>query len=588
MGYTKEYMDAVEDIKQRLSIEDVVADYVTLKRSGSNFKGLSPFSNERTPSFMVSPEKQIWHDFSSGKGGDAFSFVMEMEGVDFKGALELLARKAGIDLSLYQKGDGSARKNKDAAQNVLSFAVKYYQQALLQNPKALDYVVNNRKLRRQTIADFGIGYAPNTGTALVEALQKKKMSIYDIQLAGVITSRYSSPKDMFRGRIVIPLMDPQGQPIGFTARLLDSKDAGPKYINTPQTILYDKSRHVFGLHAAKDTIRTEKFVVIVEGNMDVISSHQAGVKNVVATAGTAMTTYQLKALQRFTNDIRLCFDQDAAGIAAAERAIDVAQSVGVQLSIISLPEGKDPDELIQKDVSLWQLAITKQQYAVDWLIDRYKTQFDIASSQGKKQFIDTIAKVIVRLQNPVEKDHYTQELAKITNVDKAAIIMTLKQLSNKQPDLKKVNINPKQTKDNDYYQDNLLALLVGYSTTRRFLETSDTSLFVFSTPERQRLFEYIQQFPNVSFAKEIPEDLKDIEDYAKIVLFKAEELYAPPRFNENSRLRELQDLIQKLKINYIKQQRQLISEEIKQAELAGDQQRVSELLASFIDLNKKG
>ncbi|MDQ5958737.1 MAG: primase, partial [Patescibacteria group bacterium] len=260
----------------------------------------------------------------------------------------------------------------------------------------------------------------------------------------------------------------------------------------------------------------------------------------------------------------------------------------VQLSIISLPEGKDPDELIQKDVTLWQLATTKQQYAVDWLIDRYKTQFDIASSQGKKQFIDTIAKVIVRLQNPVEKDHYTQELAKITNVDKAAIIMTLKQISNKQPDLKKVNINPKQTKDNDYYQDNLLALLVGYSTTRRFLEKSDTSLFVFSTPERQRLFEYIQQFPNVSFAKEIPEDLKDIEDYAKIVLFKAEELYAPPRFNENSRLRELQDLIQKLKINYIKQQRQLISEEIKQAELAGDQQRVSELLASFIDLNKKG
>ena len=183
----------MSEIKQRLSVEDVIADYVELKRSGRNFKGLSPFNSERSPSFMVSPEKQIWHDFSSGKGGDMFSFIMEIDGVDFKSALEILARKAGVDLSLYSNNDGGVRKKKNTALAVLNSAVKYYQQSLVKNKQALDYVINIRALRRQTIADFGIGYAPNNGHALAEALVKKNFSLADMQLAGLVAKSYNRP-----------------------------------------------------------------------------------------------------------------------------------------------------------------------------------------------------------------------------------------------------------------------------------------------------------------------------------------------------------------------------------------------------------
>jgi DNA primase len=582
-------MDAVEEIKQRLSIEDVISEYVELKRSGRNYKGLSPFSSERTPSFMVSPEKQIWHDFSSGRGGDMFKFVMEMEGLDFRSALEHLARKAGVDLSLYDKGDGGVRKKKDKAHAALSMAVRYYQQSLLKSELALDYVTKQRKLRRQTIADFGIGYSPNTGKALIDALTKKGVAVEDMKLAGLVTERYGKMSDMFRGRVMIPLIDAQGNPLGFTARLLHADDTGPKYINTPQTVLYDKSRHVFGLHTAKEAIRTSGFAVIVEGNMDVISTHQAGYKNVVATAGTAITTHQLKILQRLTPDIRLCFDQDKAGIAAAERAIDVAQSVGVQLQIISLPEGKDPDELIQKSSSMWEEAIHTPTYAVDWLIERYREMYDVSTANGKRKFSDALARIVNRLQDSVEKDHYIQQLAKVAEVSESAIKTKLSVMeSGEKTTLKKRKTEDTDTThDNDAYQDQLLSLLVMFPITRRFLETADTTYIVFSSPERQRVFEYVIQNPHVTITDSIPEDLKDVEDYVKILLLKAEELYAVG-FDANERLRELQDLIEKLKTKYLVSQRQQLSEQIKQAEDAGDEVKVSQLLEQFNQLLKKG
>lgn len=582
-------MDAVEEVKQRLSVEDVVGEYVELKRSGRNYKGLSPFSSERTPSFMVSPEKQIWHDFSSGRGGDIFKFVMEIEGLDFRGALEHLARKAGVDLAMYDKGSGGIRKKKDAAQAALAMAVRYYQQSLVQSEQALQYVTKDRHLRRQTIADFAIGYSPNTGHALVDALSKRSISVADMKLAGLATDRYGRVTDMFRGRIMIPLLDAQGNPLGFTARLLDASDNGPKYINTPQTVLYDKSRHVFGLHAAKEAIRTTGFVVIVEGNMDVISTHQAGYKNVVATAGTALTTHQVKQLQRLTTDIRLCFDQDTAGIAAAERAIDVAQSVGVQLSIISLPEGKDPDELIQKSQQLWEQALNNPVYAVDWLVARYKELYDISTVSGKKRFSDALARIVNRLQDSVEKDHYIKVLASVAEVSESAISTKLSVMqSGDKITLKKSKIAVDSTShDADAYQDRLLALLVMFPITRRFLETADTSVFVFSTPERQRVFEFVSQNPHITITDTVPEDLKDVEDYVKILLLKAEELYAVG-FDANERLRELQDLIEKLKTKYFANQRQQLSERIKQAEEAGDEAAVAKLLEEFNQLLKKG
>jgi DNA primase len=580
-------MDAVDEIKARLLIEDVVADYIELKKAGRNFKALSPFNPERTPSLMISPDKQIWHDFSSGKGGNMFGFVMEMEGVDFKEALELLARKAGVDLSQYQKGDASAKQNKDKATAALELATKYYQQTLLKNPEALDYVLKKRHFNRQTLNDFRIGYSPNSNSALLDFLKRRKFDETVIKMAGLTAQRYNGLGDMFRGRVMIPLMDQQGMPIGFTARILTDDPDAPKYINTPQTFLYDKSRHVFGLHLAKDAIRRSGFVVLVEGNLDVISSHQAGYKNVVATAGTALTPYHLKAVQRFTNDIRLCFDQDRAGIAAAERAIATAQGVHVQLTIITLDKAKDPDELIQKNPVAWEKAINNPKYAMDWLMERYQKIYDITTAHGKRTFSDVLLETIARLEDSVEQDHYLLELAKLTEVSEAAMrkkLQTIKGDGNLPIKRSKLLHIEYVTKDPNVIEDKLLCLLVSSQTNRRPLENNKTHL-VFKTPEQQRVYEYIEANPQVSLNENIPEDLKDVEDYVKILLFKAEESYVD--FDANQRLREVTDLIQKLLDNYQKQQKQELTEAIRAAENADDEKLKDKLLNQFNNLLKK-
>jgi DNA primase len=579
-------MDAVEDIKSRLSIEDVIGEYVELKRAGRNFRGLSPFGNEKTPSFMVSPEKQIWHDFSSGKGGNMFGFVMEMEGVDFRGAMEILARKAGVDLSLYKNSDGGKnRQTKDQALETLELATKYYQQSLTQNKQAIDYVSKIRHFNRQTISDFRLGYAPDNGQALYNFLKLRKFDEAAMKAAGLITNRYNGFGDMFRGRIVIPLMDTGGRTIGFTARLLINDPNAPKYINTPQTVLYDKSRHVFGLNLAKDSIRRSGFVVIVEGNLDVIASHQAGFNNVVATAGTAITVYHLKALQRFSDDIRLSFDQDKAGIAAAERAISLAQGIDIQLSIITVKDAKDPDELIQKDPLAWEKAVNSPQYAIDWLIERYKQIYDIKSAAGKIAFSNMLLPTIAQLKDKIEQDHYVIKLAKLTEVSESAVRSKLSstKIGGKKP-LKKPKIIDKVITDPYIFQDQLLSLLVSYPSTRRLLETDSTHL-VFSTPERQRVYEFVEANPQLSFTDEIPEDLKDVEDYVKILLLKAEELYNS--FDTNERLRELRDLTNKLTLKHQQEQKQELTEVIRQAEQAGDEKQVTELLEQFNNLLKK-
>src|SRR5437868_4630773 len=436
-------MDAVSEVKSRLSIEDVISEYVQLKRTGRNFKGLSPWTNEKTASFIVSPEKQIWHDFSSGKGGDMFSFVMEMEGLDFKATLELLARKAGVDLDQFRSGKpGVSAELKNRALAVLELAAKFYQKQLTVNKAALEYLTKERGFSRQTILAWRLGYAPNTGFALTNFLTKQGFTTDEMKRAGIVFQRARHASDMFRGRIMIPLTDPSGQIVGFTARLLADEPDAPKYINTPQTITYDKSRQVFGLDLAKEAIRKQKFVVVAEGQLDVISSHQAGVTNVVASAGTAMTEQHLKALKRFTGDIRLSFDADRAGIAAAERIIPLAQKAEVSLKIISIKGAKDPDELIRKDVHFWNQAIEQAQSAPDWLIDRYKDEVDLKTAAGKKAFTDALLGTIRRLRDPIEQEHYLKEIAKLTDTSLEAV----KAKFSNEPSLQTILKRPKAIK----------------------------------------------------------------------------------------------------------------------------------------------
>lgn len=573
--------DAVEDIKQKLSVEEVIGDYVELKRAGRNLKALSPFGNEKTASFMVSPEKQIWHDFSTGRGGNIFSFVMEMEGVDFRGALEILARKAGLDLSQYQRGDGSNSKLKKRIAEAANLASRYYQQALLKSPEAQEYLFKKRGFNKQTVTDFKIGYSPNQQAGLVQALKKRGFSNDEVKMAGLGTQRYNGFSDMFRGRIMIPLTDPQGEVIGFTARLLIDNPDAPKYINTPQTLLYDKGRHVYGLAEAKQAIRSAGYAVMVEGNLDVVSSHQAGIKQVVATAGTALTENHLKALGRFTDDIRIAFDQDNAGLRATERAIGLASKVGIKLGVIDVPEGKDPDELVRKSPEAWQEIVTKPVYALEWLRNRYQKMYDMHSAVGKKSYADAMFATVSQIVDPVEKEHYLAVIAKDLEVSDDAIKSRFDQhVSGSQPKKRQGRAAKEVVADQHGYQDHLLSLLISYNITRRVLETLDDEP-VFATPERQLVFDYIALHPHENFG-EIPDELQKITDYVKVLLLMAEELYSA--FDANERLREAQDLVRRLQKDYKKSEMHKLTAAVREAEIRGDTEAVTSLLSQFNEI----
>ncbi len=405
--------DAKEEIKSRLAVEDVVGQYVELKRAGRNLKGHSPWGVDKTPSFMVSPEKGIWHDFSANKGGDIFTFVMEVEGISFKEALEKLASQAGVDLSKYHGGDSAVAKKKTRAREALSLATKYYQACLVRSKPVCEYVFYKRNLNRKTVEEFKIGYAPASGKALVEVLKKRGYTLDELDAAGLL-NRFRS--DMFRNRMTVPFIDTTGNVIGFTARILDKGE--PKYLNTPETLLFNKSKFIFGLFQAKEAIRRSGYVVIVEGNMDVISSHQAGVKEAVATSGTAMTEQHLKALSNLTSDIRLAYDGDEAGVKATERAIMLAGDLGIDLTVISDYHGaKDPDELIQKDPKLWQEAVKHGIPAVDWLLNKYEEHLNLRRAPDKRKYSDVALKLLSYVKDEVERRTYEEKIAKKLDVE---------------------------------------------------------------------------------------------------------------------------------------------------------------------------
>jgi DNA primase len=564
-------MDAVDEVKARLNIEDVIGEYVQLKRAGRNWKGLSPFGSEKTPSFVVSPEKQIWHDFSSGRGGSVFNFVMEMEGVDFKGALELLARKAGVDLEQYRTSNsGRNGPNKERLYQINEAAAHFYQVQFSKNKVALEYVFKKRLFTKETALEWRLGYSPNTGDALIKFLATKGFTPAEMKQAGATAQRYSTPTDMFRGRLMIPLQDPQGRVIGFTARLLEDNPNAPKYINTPQTVLYDKSRHVYGLHLAKESIRKKKFVVITEGNLDVIASHQVGVREVVATAGTAMTEPNLKALGRFTGDIRLAYDADKAGMNATERAIPIASRVKVSLSIITIPSGKDPDELIKQDPGAWEKVIQQPQYALDWLMERYQNLLDLTSAQGKREYSDVLLPVVRTLTDPVEQDHYMVAIAKSIGVSREALDNKL-ELGGKeeQRPLKRAKVAPqpidRKVVEELKAQDHFLAIMLLQPKTREYLQLMEPDMLF--RDDAMYLLSFLKQHPDFSGDTSqhgTAKELSEVADYVRIISLQYEELYQGLELTE---LRyEAARLQARLVERYVKNQKQTVSAQLNDAD----------------------
>lgn len=574
--------DAKEEVRARLAIEDVISEYVQLKRAGRNLKGLSPFTDERTPSFMVSPEKQIWHDFSSGKGGDVFSFVMQVEGMDFRQSLEHLARKAGVELTQFSGGDGRFAKRKERARQALDLAAKYFQQVLVRTPEALEYVVKRRGLNRQTIEDFQIGYAPDGGSALVKALERRGFSQAELKDAGLV-NRFGG--DLFRGRMVVALDDSSGGVIGFTGRIIHDDPKAPKYLNTPQTVLFDKSRHIFGLSQAKEAIRKEDVVVIVEGNLDVVSSHQAGVKYVVATAGTAMTEQHIKTLSRLAGRVRLAFDGDRAGLAATERAIALAQSVGVELEVIKLPDGaKDPDELIQKDPRLWRSATEQAVPAVEWVIEQYSQHEDLSSAEGKRRFTTASLTLVRTLKDAVEKEHYLKMIQEITGVSMKALESKLSSNPAEKPKRLRTGTVQKQPAQpaTTEAQDALLGIALFAPAARRWLAAVEDGMI--EGEEARQLLLFLQKNSEI-WGDTIPKELQNIEQYVKIVQLKSDTRYA--NWDDQDFQNEMARVVKQIITKHRDIKKQQLIDQLRDAETLGDDAKAESLRRAINALIKE-
>lgn len=545
--------DAKEEIRARLPIEDVVSQYIELKRAGRTLKGRSPWGVDKTPSFMVSPEKGIWHDFSANKGGDIFSFIMEVEGISFREALEKLAAQAGVELKKYDRSDEINARLKMRAKEALELACKYFQVCLAKNKAVCEYVFYKRELNRPTIVDFRVGYAPNSKNSLVQFLEKRGYSLAELKEAGLV-NRFDG--DLFKGRMMIPFVDANsGDVIGFTGRIIDKGE--PKYLNTPETRLFNKGRFIFGLAQAKEAIRKSNFVVIVEGNMDVISSHQAGVKEAVATSGTAMTENHLKILSRLTSDIRLAYDGDEAGVKAAERAIMLAGKIGISLSVISgYGQAKDPDELIKIDPKLWQKCVEDRMPAVDWILKKYETKLNLMTGPGKKEYSDLAMKIISYIEDPVEKKHYEQMVARKLDV-------TVEDLQAKKIQVETVRLKPVVTKGQGEVLDGGSEAL----NTLKTLEDSLQAILVYGGAVGQEI------------GLEIPEDETRLEELSLIF----DEKYAG--MSEDALKKETMNLNARYREELRKRKISELTEQLTQVE--SDEEKTMEILKQIEQLRKE-
>jgi DNA primase len=426
--------DQVQQIKERLNIVDVVGQYVKLSKAGKNYKGLSPFGNEKTPSFFVSPDKGMYYDFSSGQGGDVFSFVQKMEGVDFKGALQLLAEKAGIELRYESKDSKDTRERIYA---VLEETTRFYETKLLENKDALEYLAK-RGVENATQRSFRLGFAPNAWQSIYDHLLACKFTEKEIEFAGLIKKgERGKYYDRFRSRIMFPIMDSAGRVIAFSGRIFgepakDEKNA--KYINSPETALFDKSRILFGYNKAKQFIRKYDFSILVEGQMDLVMSHQAGYTNTVAVSGTGLTSSHLSLLDRLSKKLVMAFDADTAGIASNGRAANLALSHGMDVKVAKVPFGKDPADCILENVQLWKDAVRNSKHVVDFYID-------IALKEGKekqweqRQLVlyarDIVLPYIQKVLSSTDKAQFVRSYANMFGIAEEAVWDELRAMDKK-------------------------------------------------------------------------------------------------------------------------------------------------------------
>lgn len=602
--------NVIDEIKSKIDIVDLISEYIQLKPIGANFRALCPFHREKTPSFFVSPERQIWHCFGCGVGGDIFGFVMKIENIDFPEALRILAKKTGIEIA---REDYHLKSQRTKLLDIVKIATKFYHLILLDSPlaeKARKYL-QERGLKQEIIKDFQLGFAPDRWDELYKFLTKKGFKDNDIELAGLIlkSTKYQSNQttrqsyyDRFRNRIMFPINDLYGNPIGFTGRIVpwsEEKEAA-KYINTPETPIYSKSRILYGLDKAKLEIKKKDAVILVEGNMDVIACHQADSKNVVASSGTALTLEQIKLLKRYTNNLFLAFDVDLAGETATQRGIEIAMREEMNVKIIQVPEGKDPDECIKENTEKWFKAIEQAQSIMIYYFDLAFKKRDLKKVEDKKKIIEILLPIIAKLGDSVEQEHWLKILAEKIETTERSLRDKLSHLSKTKNT--KIFVQEEQRKFAKPSKEKMaseifLGLLFKYPNLAidYFLELPIECLV---TAETQDLARLTKDCYNLN--KNIDEirtkidksELVNYFDYLSLLIDK--EFANFPAKEEQLKDRQKKDLgneIKKitrtLKEGYLKKEQLKLTAQLKTAEKNKETTKIKELLIKIAEINKK-
>lgn len=597
----------VDEVKDRLDIMEVISGYVKMVSAGANFRGLCPFHREKTPSFMVSREKQIFHCFGCGKGGDVITFIEEMEGMEFKEALKLLAERAGLD---YRKYQGSAisqaqADTKETLRRIMEESAKFFENNLktAEGRKALDYL-KERGLNEEMVKNFRIGYAPRTNqkggpSALHDHLKNLGFSSQTILASGSVYKKDNQEVyvDRFRGRLIFPVADSLGRIVGFSARLLPGDESNQgKYINTPGTILYDKGSLLYGFHLAKNAIREQEEAIMLEGNLDVIMSHQAGIKQAVATCGTALGIKQLTFLRRYTGKIVLAFDADLAGVKATKRAAELAWEQGLDVKTIPLQTGTDVADIASDSPAKWYKMVEKKKSVAGFFFDLAFKGRKLNLDQ-KKALADKILKLLAKIPSRVEQSHYLKKLAEVVKVPEAFLWEKIPRSANvaKLPNKNDTYSNKISSRGRRILlEERLIGLIYNYPKLY-FTYQEKAERAIFTSGETEKLWKEMKNYLE-SLPSEKKNTVKSTDflfssralgllarEYAVAV---ENELGDDPDENREKSLYETKNCFNILEVEYLKEKRAQMLAEIKK--LTGkEKKKLAEIMKRLQDISQE-
>ncbi len=407
--------EKIEEIRNSTDIVELINSFVPLKKRGKNFVGLCPFHTEKTPSFTVSSEKQMYYCFGCGKGGNAFTFLMEYEKISFTEAVRSLAERVGIAIPSYSSEEMAFVTEQEELYDLCKEVGLFYYKSLTETPEgkfALEYF-HHRGFTNETIRKFGLGYSPNSWDALINFVKGRKYSIQLLEKAGLVRKRYDGTyHDYFRGRAMFPIFSTTGRVLGFGARKLYEDDPLGKYINSPETLIYSKSKILYGIYQSKEEIRNKDFAILVEGYIDLISVYQAGIKNVVASSGTALTQEQIQLLKRYTKNVTIMYDADSAGSRAALRGVDLVLENDLDVRVTILPTGEDPDSFVRKNgVSAFQKLLERSVSFIDFIASSYEKERMLSTPEGQAQTVRAIVQTIAKMKDELKRNFYIKQVA---------------------------------------------------------------------------------------------------------------------------------------------------------------------------------